>query len=135
MATSAPTARSVEDSFGTTARIWSLHLLCFALPLTTLVFFLTAPHSWIVALAFFGVVIASVMADNRTGNDTHQPRPSLPGWPFDGVLYALLVLHVVNVALMVTTTSAHGFWRIDTLVAWQLMGISAGYSGIVVAPC
>ena len=38
-----------------TWRIWSRHLLCFVLPLTTLAFGLTAPHPWWGALAFFAV--------------------------------------------------------------------------------
>jgi alkane 1-monooxygenase len=57
----------------------------------------------------------------------------MPGWPFDWVLYALVLLQVVNVALAVGMVAVHGFWRADTLVAVLLVGINSGYSGLVVA--
>jgi len=114
-------------------RTWSLHLLCLVLPITTLVFGLTAPHPWWAALAFFAVVVISVMADNRAAAETRQPDSALPGWPFDGVLYGLFAIQLVNVWLLVSMVATHGFWRMDTLVGWQLLGITSGYSGIVVA--
>jgi alkane 1-monooxygenase len=117
----------------TTLRIFALHLLCFVLPLSTLAFALTAPHPWWAALAFVLVLVASVMIDNRAGAETRQPHPRLPGWPFDSVLYALFALHLVNLWLVLQMVATHGFWRVDTLVGWQLLGVSAGYSGIVVA--
>jgi alkane 1-monooxygenase len=116
-----------------TWRVWSRHLVCFVLPLTTLLFGLTAPHPWWGALAFFLVVVASVLVDNRAAAETRQPEPTLPGWPFDGVLYLLFVLHLVNLWLLLDMVARHGFWRFDTLIGWQLLGITAGYSGIVVA--
>jgi alkane 1-monooxygenase len=100
---------------------------------TTLVFALTAPHRWWVALLFFGVLVASVMADGRAGSEQRQPAQTLPGWPFDGVLYALFALQLLNLWLLLNLVASHGFWRFDSLIGWQLMGISAGYSGIVVA--
>ncbi len=114
-------------------RIWSLHLLCFALPLTTLAFLLTAPHPWFFSLPWLAVVVGSVLLDNRSSAETRQPAEALPGWPFDAVLYVLFALQLVNVALGVWMVAEHGFWRIDTFVAWQLIGINSGYSGIVVA--
>ena len=54
-----------------TWRIWSRHLLCFVLPLTTLAFGLTAPHPWWGALAFFAVLVASVLVDNRAAARAH----------------------------------------------------------------
>jgi alkane 1-monooxygenase len=130
MSAAAPSPRVVLPA---AARIWALHLLCFVLPVTTLAFGLTAPHPGWLSLAFLAPVVASVWLDGRAGSETRQPDPALPGWPFDGVLYALFALHLVNVALLLHLVAAHGFWRVDTLVGWQLLGISAGYSGIVVA--
>jgi alkane 1-monooxygenase len=115
------------------ARLLALHSLCFVLPLTTLGFLLSAPHGRGGALAWLLVVVASVFADGRSGDERRQPAPSLPGWPFDGVLYALFALQLVNLALLVRMAAAQDFFRIDTLVAWLLMGITSGYSGIVVA--
>jgi alkane 1-monooxygenase len=137
-ATSTPTEQSQSSASGrafsrAAARVWALHLLCFVLPVTTLVFWLTAPHRWWVALAFVGVLVASVMLDGRAPAERRQPDREIPGWPFDGMLYSLVALQVINVGLAVQAVSTHGFWRVDTLVGWQLLGISAGYSGIVVA--
>jgi alkane 1-monooxygenase len=134
MAIASPqSAADAPVPFAELARIWSLHLLCLVLPLTTLVFWLGAPHPWWLSLAFFGVVVASVLIDNRSAAERRQPARALPGWPFDGVLYLLFVLQLVNVALGVHAVASHGFWRMDTLVGWQLLGITSGYSGIVVA--
>jgi alkane 1-monooxygenase len=116
-----------------TARIWALHLLCFVLPLSCLAFLATAPHPWWASLPWLGVVVLSVVADVRSRGERRQPARTLPGWPFDGVLYALFVLQIVNVLGLVYVVATHGFWRMDTLVGWQLVGISSGYSGIVVA--
>jgi len=133
MTAASPAATPAPAGLRETARIWSLHLLCFVLPLTTLAFLLTAPHPWYLALPWLGVLVASVWIDNRAGAETRQPSPTLPGWPFDSVLYVLFALQIAIVALAVWMVAEHGFWRMDTLVAWQLVGVNAGYSGIVVA--
>ncbi len=126
-------ATPLAVSLGESARIWSLHLLCFVLPLTSLAFWLTAPHAWYSSLAWFGVVIVSVVIDGRAPSETRQPASTLPGWPFDSVLYALFAVQVANIAVAVWAVSQNGFWRMDTLVGWQLLGITSGYSGIVAA--
>ena len=133
MSTASQSAAPLPVSAAATARAWLQHLLCLVLPLTTLAFALSAPHPWYGALAFFGVVIASVIADGRAGGERRQPDAALRDWPFDAVLYLLFALQVLNVALMVHVVASHGFWRFDTLVGWQLLGITSGYSGIVVA--
>jgi alkane 1-monooxygenase len=115
------------------ARLLALHSLCFVLPLATLGFFLTAPHGRLGALAWLLVPLVSLLADWKSGAEPRQPMPAIPGWPFDGILYLLFALQVVNLALLVQMASAHGFWRMDSFVAWQMMGITSGYSGIVVA--
>lgn len=116
-----------------TLRVWSLHLLCFVLPVTCFVFVATAPHPWWAALPFVSVLVGSVWLDTRAGAEHRQPAPRMPAWPFDAVLYVLAALHFVNVALLVHLVAAHGFWRIDTLVGVLLVGVSSGYSAIVVA--
>lgn len=115
------------------ARLLALHSLCFVLPVTTLGFFLTAPHSRAGALAWLLVVVASVFVDGRSGGERRQPAATLPGWPFDSVLYALFALQLVNLSLLVRYAATQPFWQMDTFVAWLLMGITSGYSGIVVA--
>jgi alkane 1-monooxygenase len=132
MAAASPTADERVSPLET-VRIFSFHLLCFVLPVTVLVFALTAPHTWYAALAFVLVLVASVLIDGRASAETRQPVPELPTLPFDLVLYALFTLHLVNVWLVLDMVATHGFWRLDTLVGGVLLGVSAGYSGIVVA--
>jgi alkane 1-monooxygenase len=115
------------------ARLVALHSLCFVLPVTTLGFLLSAPHGRVAALAWLLVVVASVFADGRSAAEQRQPAPSLPGWPFDGVLFALFALQLLNLGLLVRMAATQDFWRLDSLVALLLMGITSGYSGIVVA--
>ncbi len=134
--TSAPLASpAVPEQAGAleTLRIWSLHLLCFVVPLATLGYLLTAPHSWWGALPWIGVIAASVFADVRSGPEYRQPARRLTRWPFDAVLYTLVAIQIANVGLAVWLVSTHGFWRVDTLVMWLLVNVSSGYSGIVVA--
>ena len=114
-------------------RTWSLHLLCFVLPLTTLGFVLTGPHPWYLALPWFGVVVLSVMIDDRAGPARVQPANDRPEWPFEVVLVVLAILQVVNIVLTARLISLAGFWSMDTLVALLLVGTNSGYSAIVVA--
>ena len=116
-----------------TARVLALHLLCLVLPLTTLGFLSTAPHRWWASLLWFVPLVASVVFDNHSPRELHQPAPALPGWPFDALLYLLVGLQIVNLCLAVEMVAANGFFRTDTLVAWLLVGVNSGYSGIVVA--
>ena len=128
-------APAVPDQAGAfeTLRIWALHLLCFVVPLATLGFLLTAPHSGWGAVPWLGVIVVSVFADIRSGPERRQPARRLARWPFDSVLYALVAIQLVNVGLAVWLVSVHGFWRVDTLIMWLLVNVSSGYSGIVVA--
>lgn len=116
-----------------TVRVWALHLLCFVLPVTSVLFLVTAPHATLPSLAWLLVIVLSIVLDMRSPGERRQPAPTLPGWPFDGVLHALAVLQLANVALLVRMVAAHGFWTADTLVGVLLVGIGSGYSGLVVA--
>ncbi len=128
-----PTLREPAVSPLETARLVALHSLCFALPLSSLGFLLSAPHGRVGALAWLLVVVASVFADGKSAAEQRQPAPSLPGWPFDAVLLALFALQILNLGLLVRMAATQDFWRMDSLVAFLLMGITSGYSGIVVA--
>jgi alkane 1-monooxygenase len=116
-----------------TIKIWSLHLLCFVLPIASFVFLLTAPHAWYGALPWLLVIIGSIAIDMQSPRERRQPLAAMPGWPFNGVLYALFALQLVNVALLVRMVALHGFFTTDTLVGFLLVGINSGYSGLVVA--
>jgi alkane 1-monooxygenase len=102
-------------------------------PVASLLFLATAPHGAAGALPWLLVLIGSVAADAWSPGERRQPAPTLPGWPFDSVLYALAAIHLAVVALWVHMVATHGFWRIDTLVGFLLVGVNSGYSGIVVA--
>lgn len=116
-----------------TLRILALHLLCFVLPVASCAFLLTAPHVWYASLPWLLVVIGSIALDMRSPHERRQPLATLPGWPFDWVLYALFALQIANVALLVRMVGLHGFFTVDTLVGFLLVGINSGYSGFVVA--
>jgi alkane 1-monooxygenase len=116
-----------------TTRIWALHLLCFLQPVTCLLFSTTAPHPWYFSLPWILVVVGSVVADRNSPGERRQPAPLMPDWPFDAVLFALAAIQLLNVALVVRMVALFGFWRVDTLVGFYLVGINSGYSGIVVA--
>lgn len=115
-----------------TARILALHSLCFVLPLTTFAFVATGPHAhgvgwWLLPLAL------SIAADLWGPAERKQPARTLPGGPFDAVLYALTALQLVNVVLAARLIGTTGFLDWHTLVAVVLVGTNSGYSGIVVA--
>src|SRR6185436_7872453 len=96
-----------------TARVWALHLLCFVLPIASFTFLLTAPHSWYASLPWLVVLIGSIALDMRSPREHRQPLTTLPGWPFDGILYALFALQLANVALLVRMVGVHGFFTTD----------------------
>jgi alkane 1-monooxygenase len=98
-----------------------------------LLFFTSGPHDATGALPWLLVLFASVFADVWSPGERRQPAATLPGWPFDSVLYALAAIQLTAVALWVHMVATHGFWRIDTLVGLLLVGVNSGYSGIVVA--
>lgn len=123
---------SLEGIFET-ARIWALHLLCFVLPVACFGFLLSAPHAWYASLPWLLVVIGSIVLDMQSPREHRQPAATMPGWPFDGVLYALFALQLANVALLVRMVAVHGFFTADTFVGLLLVGINSGYSGFVVA--
>jgi len=113
--------------------IWALHLLCFVLPVGCTLFLATAPHPWYGAFPWLLVVAISVALDMRSPAERRQPLATLPGWPFDGVLYALAALQLLNVGLLVRIAALEGAWTADAIVGVILVGISSGYSGFVVA--
>ena len=114
-------------------RIWALHLLCFLQPVSCLLFSITAPHPWYFSLPWLLVVVSSVVADVYSPAERRQPPPLMPDWPFDSVLFVLAAIQLLNVALVVRMVALFGFWRVDTLVGFYLVGINSAYSGIVVA--
>jgi alkane 1-monooxygenase len=69
----------------------------------------------------------------RAGADEHQPAKSLPAWPFDVSLYVLVALQIINIVGILHLASVTGLATVDAWVAVVQMGVTSGYSGIVVA--
>lgn len=114
--------------------IWAPHAAALFLPLIALGFLATAPHVWWEAA--FTLVLAGVtmqLADRYSGEQRHAPRPDLPSWPFDGLLFMLVAIQFANIALLARFFTLGPFLRLDTLMAILVVGASSGYSGIVVA--
>jgi alkane 1-monooxygenase len=116
-----------------TLRLGALHLISLSLPLYVLAFALTGPHRWYAALPWLLVVPALDRLDQRSGSALHKPLEGLPGWPFDAMLVAHTALQIVNVTLAARMVARGGLLSIDTLVAALVVGVSSGWSAIVVA--
>jgi alkane 1-monooxygenase len=118
-----------------------LHLWAFALPLITLVFWLTGPHAWWASVLWILPIVALVYIDNNAPPDRRQPPEGLPAWPFDLQVYALVALQILNHVLLgvVTSQLSVSSWPAALQTAAMflpviiLTGTNAGYSGIVVA--
>lgn len=114
------------------ARRWVLHLFSFVLPVTTLAYLLTGPHTPVELVLYAAVVVLSVTADVWSSGDERQPEP-MPQWPFDAILYALFALQLVIVALFARHVADVGLLTVDAWLAIVLVGSNSGYSAIVVA--
>lgn len=123
------------------ARAFTLHLWAFVLPLLNLVFLLTGPHSWWQALLWCLPIAALVWLDNRAPADLRQPTEGTPHWPFDLQVYLLVAIQLVNHVLLGVMAAKLFVWpaaqlgeTLANFVATQVIsGVTAGYSGIVLA--
>lgn len=120
---------------------WVLHLSALVLPLVTTAFLVTGPHVWWRALLWIGAIVALVVIDNNAPPDRRQPPADLPQWPFDLQLWALSALQIANHVLMFVMASKLSFsgWEAagqaiaNLYTVAILCGVTAGYSGIVLA--
>lgn len=109
------------------------HALCLSLPLVTLALLVSGPYDWRGALPWLGILVLMVVADSRSGAAVHQPEDGLAAWPFDAMLYGLVVLQAVNLAAFVQLVHALGLASAHVWVALLFVGVNSGYSAIVVA--
>ncbi len=115
-------------------RIVAPHTAALLLPLASLCFLASAPHSALAALAFVALpAIGLQLADRWSGEQVHEPVSGLPAWPFDALLLTLAVLQLANVGLLVRAFASLPLLSLDALAAVLLVGASSAYSGIVVA--
>lgn len=126
-------ARPAPLSASTTARLFAPHLLALLFPLNALAFVLTGPHRAWMAFLFVVPVFGSVLIDRRGGDETRQPEPGIPAWPFDALLVVLVVVQLANVVLLARMAGRMHLVSLDAVAAMIAVGSSSGYSGIVVA--
>ena len=123
------------------ARTFALHLWAFVLPLITLGFWLTGPHSWWAALLWVLPIVVLVYIDNHAPVDHRQPPHDVPAWPYNVQVYLLFGIQILNHVLLgvvcsqLRVDSWAGFGQTAAMLApvMILTGTTAGYSGIVVA--
>ena len=123
------------------ARSSVLHLWAFGLPLLTMVFLLTGPHPWWRALLWTLPIWMLVLVDTSAKPDFRQPDERTPSWPFDVQVYLLVAIQLANHVLLGVMASKLAIWPLEQLGATlanflamhMVSGITAGYSGIVVA--
>jgi alkane 1-monooxygenase len=123
------------------ARNAVLHLWAFVLPLLTTVFLLTGPHPWWQALLWTLPIWILVAADNRGRPDFRQPDANTPAWPFEVQVYLLVAIQLGNHVLLGVMASKLAVWPLENLGTTlanflamnSISGVTAGYSGIVVA--
>ena len=120
-------------SVGELARTMAPHLLAFAFPCYALFFLVTGPHHGGSTLLYILPLFLHATADHFSPPLRRQPSPDTPSWPFDAILYVLVVMQLVNIALLGRMFAGQSFWSLDTLVAIIVVGANTGYSAIVVA--
>lgn len=113
--------------------LWTKHFLSFSYPVGTLLYLATAPHPWYVGFGVLLLIILSIYVDMKAGPSKHQPAPNLPDWLFTSMLLSLAVLQLINYALVIRLPLVSGFFSWDVFFSIVPIGITAGYSGIVVA--
>ncbi len=107
-----------------------LHSMAFGMPLYTLIWGLTGPHSshpglWLLPL------LGAIAWDFWAAPDRRQPE-EVPAWPFDAALYLLAALQLVNVGLLLRVVHLAGLGSVDAVVGVFVVGSASGYSAIVV---
>jgi alkane 1-monooxygenase len=134
------TARAAEQLLSP-ARGFALHLWAFFLPLLTSTYLLTGPHEWWVALLWTLPIWVLVAADWKAPLDLRQPDERTPHWPFDVQVLLLVAIQLANHVLLgvmasklsVSSGAAIGKTAANFWAMHMVSGITAGYSGIVVA--
>src|SRR6185295_9096747 len=109
MTIAAPTLERCRPSTAEIAGIWARHLLALYLPMNSLVFLWTGPHSWSVATLFIvPLVLAQQLDSSGRLLFERQPPEGLPAWPFDVLVYLLAALQVWVVVALVRLFTVQG---------------------------
>ncbi len=117
------------------------HAVALVLPVSTMGFLITGPHSAAAALGWTIPVWLFILADIFSPADRDRSADDLPCWPFQVLLYLLAGLQLANIALMVGMVAALEWDDVSSITASVcnllairiLVGNNSCCSGIAVA--
>lgn len=109
-------------------RLWFMHLLVFAIPLSAVAFVWSGPHAWYVAPLFIVPLAVIQWVDTKPWFEFRQPDEALPTWPFDMLVYGLALIHFVMLAGLVHLFLEQGIFSLDTITVVVVVGGSSGFS-------
>ena len=121
---------------------FALHLCAFLLPVLTTVFLLNGPYRWWQALLWATIPIWTLIyIDTKAPADRRAVAVDAPDWLFDLQVYALTALQLGNhilLGIMASKLTLQSWGDAGVVAAnlWAVIwmsGVTAGYSGIVVA--
>ena len=113
---------------GQLAWIFTKHLTALYIPGITLLFLLTGPHTWYTALLFMVPMALAHQLDCSPRLERRQPRESVPAWPFDVIVYALVAIQGLVIWEMVQLFRVQDFFSFDMLMVNLIVGSSSGFS-------
>jgi alkane 1-monooxygenase len=108
--------------------IWVRHLASFLIPVNTLVFLWTGPHSWYIAPLFMLPPILALNLDSNATVERRQPLATTPAWPFDLIVYALAALQLLIIYELAQMFTRQSFFSVDTAMVFIVVGGSSGFS-------
>lgn len=106
------------------------HLRCLLTPVLTLAFLLWQPRQWWLILAFVAATFVVDTVAEFSRDERRQPPAHRDRWPFDAMLYALFVVHWVNMFLAVRMVGEAGWWTLQAPAALLLLVLSSALSVI-----
>jgi alkane 1-monooxygenase len=116
-------------------------VLCFILPLSSLLFLSTGPHAWDAALLWTLPVWLCIVFDYFSPADHSMPKSADKEWLLDARLYVLFALQLANIALLLQAVGGLT-WKTPADVATGaanlaamrvLVGTSSCCSGLALA--
>jgi len=103
------TSTEAGQSLAALAQAFAERLLCFFLPIATLVFYLKGPHEWQIALLWTLPVWTCVVADLFSPAARNELPRLEPNWPYETTLYLLTALQLANIWLMLDGVNQLGW--------------------------
>ena len=110
------------------SEIWLGHLMSLLIPGATLAFVWTGPHPWYVALLFVAPLAVYHWIDTRPRYERRQPVETLPSWPFELLVFALVAIHGLILLGLFRLFSVQSFFSMDTVLVLVLVGGNSGFS-------